>query len=340
VAKTAPARTRRSKTEVQQELQSVLREAAAERETADPRLEEAARARDKEVREVAAAVTVEAVVQDIAGLGLQVSKALGDLSARLVQQVGRLTTLREAASIEQRELDRLHKIDVVATSLGQILQDHAAKKQALEAEMAAARAAWETETAEREQAQREYDDGLKKQRQREAEDYEYRKALERKKAQDKYDEEQRLRDRQNREKQEALEKSWQEREAALKAREDELAQLRKEAETFPKRLAQEVDRAVAEAKRQADQQLEQRLLVVGKDAEADKRVAQLQVRTLEEAVARQAEQVAALQKQLDEAKQQVQEIAVKAIEGASGARALAHVNQIAIEQARTRPPQG
>lgn len=333
-------RTRRSKSEVQQELQSVLREAAAEREMADPRLEEAARARDAEVRQAGAAVTMEAVVQGIADLGLQVSKALGDVSARLIAEVERLTTLREAVAIEQRELERLHKIDVVATSVAQLLQDHAARKQALEAEVATDRAAWEAETAERERAGREYEETLKKQRQREAEDYEYRKALERKKAQDKYDEEQRVRDRQNREKQETLEKSWQEREAALKTREDEVAQLRKEAETFPKRLAQEVERAAAEARRQAEQQFEQRLLIATKDAEADKRLADQRIKTLEEIVARQAEQMTALQKQLDEAKQQVQEIAVKAIEGASGARALSHVNQIAMEQARTRPPQG
>ena len=201
-------------------------------------------------------------------------------------------------------------------------------------------AEWEAETEARERGGREFEETLKKQRQRENDEFEYQKALERKKAQDKYDEEQRLRDRQNREKQEALEKSWQEREAALKAREDEIAQLRKESDLFPKRLAQEVDRAVAEARRQAEQQAEQRLLVAGKDAEADRRVAELRVKTLEESVAHQAGQLVTLQKQLDEAKQQVQDIAVKAIEGASGARALAHVNQIAMEQARTRPSQG
>jgi colicin import membrane protein len=77
-----------------------------------------------------------------------------------------------------------------------------------------------------------------------------------------------------------------------------------------------------------------------KEREADRRLAELQIKTLEEGVARQATQVAALQKQLDEAKQQVQDIAVKAIEGASGARALSHVNQIAMEQAKTRAGQG
>ena len=126
----------------------------------------------------------------------------------------------------------------------------------------------------------------------------------------------------------------------LKAQEEELTRLRSEAESFPKRLKQEVDRAVAEALRQAEQRLEQQLMLASKDAAADKRVAELQIKTLEENAARQTEQLAKLQNQLEEAKRQVQEIAVKAIEGASGATALAHVDQIAREQARTRPPQG
>jgi len=75
-----------------------------------------------------------------------------------------------------------------------------------------------------------------------------------------------------------------------------------------------------------------------KEAETEKRLATLQVKTLEDTITRQAAQIEALQKQMDEAKQQVQDIAVKAIEGASGAKALAHINQIAMEQAK-RPQQ-
>jgi ribonuclease HI len=73
-----------------------------------------------------------------------------------------------------------------------------------------------------------------------------------------------------------------------------------------------------------------------KESEAEKRLAELQIKTLEDTLSRQSAQMAALQKQLDEAKQQVQEIAVKAIEGASGAKALSHINQIAMEQAKHR----
>ena len=51
---------------------------------------------------------------------------------------------------------------------------------------------------------------------------------------------------------------------------------------------------------------------------------------------RQYAQIEGLAQRLEEAKKQVQDIAIKAIEGASGARALSHVNQIAMEQAKTR----
>lgn len=340
MAKTTATRARRSKAETQQEFEDIRRQAAAERETADARADETARLKEAEVRQAVEGVTVERVIQDLAAVGLHVSKALGDLSARLAEEVGRLSAVREAVAIEQRELERLHRLDVVATTVAQLLQEHEAKRLALQREVAEARDAWEAESKERERADKEFEDTLKKQRQREAEDYEYRKALERKKAQDKYDEDVRLREKQNREKQEALVKSWDERESGLKAQEGEMERLKKEVETFPQRLKQEVDRAIADARRQGAQALEQQLLLASKDAAADTRVAELQIKTHEETIARQAEQIAALQKQMEEAKRQVQDIAVKAIDGASGAKALSHINQIAMEQARTRPQQG
>jgi len=79
-------------------------------------------------------------------------------------------------------------------------------------------------------------------------------------------------------------------------------------------------------------------VLLKKEAETEKRLSIMPVKTLEETIARQSAQIVALQKQVDEAKQQVQDIAVKAIEGASGAKALAHINQIAMEQAK-RPQQ-
>ena len=114
--------------------------------------------------------------------------------------------------------------------------------------------------------------------------------------------------------------------------------MRKEAQEFPETIKTESDKAAVLAAKAAEQKFEQEILLLKKEAETEKRLATMQINTLEEAMARQAAQIAALQKQVDEAKLQVQDIALKAIEGASGAKALSHINQIAMEQAK-RPQQ-
>lgn len=333
----APARAKRTKAEIQREFDHIQEESVDARESSDPKLEEASRRHETEVREIVEGVTVESVVQRISGLGLDIAKALSGVSGRLTEEVQLLASVREAVDLERKELDRLHKIDIAATALDQLVQDYSRQKLELEAEIAARRAAWEEEAARVDRERKEQEDSLKKQRQREAEDFEYKKAQERKKAQDKYDEEVRLQEKKNQEKQEALEKSWQGRELALKDREEELARLRKEAETFPKRLETEAGAAAERARREAEARLQQEILVMKKDADAEKRMGELRVKMLEETVAHQHTQIAALEKQLSDAKQQVQDIAVKAIEGASGAKALSHINEIAMEQAKNRP---
>lgn len=67
--------------------------------------------------------------------------------------------------------------------------------------------------------------------------------------------------------------------------------------------------------------------------------ASLERQELEDLVARQNGQLADKQNRMDEAKKQVQEIAMRAIEGASGAKTLAHVNEIAMELAKHRGTQ-
>ena len=151
------------------------------------------------------------------------------------------------------------------------------------------------------------------------------------------EEEMRHVEKKNQERQETLEKGWRQREAELKAREEELTHLRKEVEGFPARLQNDAETAALRVRRETEAKFEQEVLVLKKDAETEKRLAELHVRTLEETLARQAAQIVTLEKQLVEAKQQVQDIAVKAIEGASGSKALSHVNQIAMEQAKNRP---
>jgi colicin import membrane protein len=334
----SPLRAKRPRAEVQEEFSTIREEVETARQTAEPKREEPLRQQEADARGAVEGISVDGVVQHVSGLGLEISKALSELSAKLVEEVNRLASVRQAVELEQKELQRLHKIDIGATALDQLVQDYRQEKERQDAEIAAQRTAWEAESEQTERERREQEENLKKLRQREMDDYEYKKTLERKRAQDKYDEEVRAAEKKNKERQEALEKDWSRREAELKEREEELSRLRKESQEFAARLRSESEQAAAQATKAAELKFEQQLLILRKDGEADKRLADLRIKGLEETISGRSAQITSLQKQLDEAKQ-VQQIALQAIEGASGAKALAHINQIAMEQAKPRSPQ-
>ena len=185
--------------------------------------------------------------------------------------------------LERQEIERLHKIDVAATALDQLVQEYEKRKEELESEIAGQRSVWEDNVQAAERERKEQEESLKKQRQREIDEYEYKKNLERKRAQDKYDEELRLQEKKNKDRQETLEKSWAQREAALGEQEGELARLRKEAVEFPARLQREIEQAAARAVKEAQQHADQQALLLKKEAESDRRIAELQIKTLEDA---------------------------------------------------------
>ena len=334
-----PPRAKRAKVEIQQEFSALQDELEMSRDSSDPKAEELARHKENDVRQAVEGISVDGVVEQISKLGLEISRALNGVSEKLADEVNRLATLRAAVGLERQELERLHKIDVAATALDQMVQEYEKQKEHLEAEIATQRSVWEENVASTERERKEQEESLKKQRQRDIDEYEYKKNLERKRAQDKYDEDLRLQEKKNKEKQEALDKSWSEREGVLREQEEELKRLRKEALDFPARLQREMEQAAAQAAKAATQQAEQQALLLKKESEGDKRIAELQIKGLEDMVARQNTQIAELHKQVDEAKRQVQEIAVRAIEGASGAKTLTHVNEIAMEQAKHRGQQ-
>lgn len=334
------ARSRKTKAEMQQELEDVFTAVSQEKESSTPKTLELVKLKAIEVKESVKGITVDGIVQSISHLGLNISRVLSDLSENLVGETQSLQNLHEAVELETMELARLHKIDVVATSLDQLVEDYRVQKDQLESEMTTRQTEWQQKREDWAGEQKEFEENLKKQRQREKEEYEYQKLLDRKKEEDEYETKIRQQERANREKQEQSDKNWKERENNLKEREEELVRLRKEVSEFPDRLKKEIDRTVAESRKNLETDHQQKILFLQKDSEADKKIAELKVGSLEENLSRQSEQMQIMEKQLQEAKKQVQEIAVKAIEGASGARALSHVNQIAMEQAKTRSPQG
>lgn len=338
MAKPPPPRPRRTKTTLERDRKTL--EGSLDKEKAEETVKgpQVVAEEGRVIRETVHDVSPDTVAQRMTALSLDVSKTLSMLAEKLNGEVTLLDNVRRAVTLETQELERLHGRDVVASSLEELLEEYREKKATLETEMKVRQEEWQAQQDLRARQLREQEEELRRQRQREKEEYEYQKALERKKDQDKYDEEKKLRDRTLKEREEALGKDWAAREALLKEREQELAALKAEVDKFPGKLQAEVTRAVADAVKAQEEKAKQQLVLLQKDRDTDKQVAVLRIAALEETVARQSAQIESLQGRLEDARVQVREIAVQAIEGASGARALAHINQIAMEQAKHRAP--
>jgi len=330
-------RGKRSKAELENQFSSLVEQTTLEKANVSPKMELAAQIQEAEAKAAVSEITVEVVVKKLSDLNLEISRTLSNLAEKMTGEVTLLRSFREAVSLESRELQRLHGIDIAASSIDQLVADYNDKKRLVETEIANATAEWEKIQESKKLQETDYAETLKKNRIRETEDYEYKKTLERKKLQDRFEEENRLKEKQNRETQEALEKSWKQREEELKSREEELSSLKKEVEKFPSHLASECAKAAKEATKEAEAKYNQEIAHLKRDLIVEKQIGELKIKQLQDTLTIQQTQMSSLQTQLDEAKRQVQDIAVKAIEGASGAKALSHINQIAIEQAKNRP---
>lgn len=277
----------------------------------DPKAVQTAKDRATKTQQAAKALTVEGVVKDIASLGVKVNQVLGTISQGLTTKLDELRTAQDAIALAEQELQTISDKETVVLATNELVFQHQRRMAELEAELAS-----------KEQEAKEFDTELAKRRQRESADYEYSKLQERKRAEDAFQ------DRMTRQRKEAddaleqLQKDWKQREEGIKAKEAALAAREDEVAGFPARLEQEVSKAVATATKSVHAEYGVKAALAAKDAEADKRQAAQEVAGLRQTIATLEGTVQALREELSVKSSQVQEIAVAAVQSASGRQAL------------------
>jgi len=95
-----------------------------------------------------------------------------------------------------------------------------------------------------------------------------------------------------------------------------------------------VDKAVKEATERLNLETKNREELLKKEFLGEKNVFTTRIESLEKLVKEQSEQITRITQQLEKAYQQVQDIAVKTIEGASSMKSLASIQQWISEQMR------
>jgi hypothetical protein len=273
-------------------------------------------------------LTAESAVKKVTEAGLTINRTLAGINEQVMALVEELKQLDEAIKLKTEELTALHGQDIAASAIDVLVAEYDRKKEELQAEMERLQkeiADTRTKFSQDLAAER---DALEVARKRAEEEYTYAMQLSRKKEQDAFAEQMRVQSAAERDRKEKLEKEWAVREEALKLREKELEELRKQVADFPAVLKKETGAAAAIASNQVKSDWEMKFTLAQKDAETAQRVASMEIASLKETNAKQAQAILSLQTELNEAKRQVQAIAEKALESASGARALAEVQGV------------
>jgi len=291
----------------------------------------------KEVQILAAvqATTAESVIQKINQLKQEMARTLSDLGDKLASEVEKYNQVQEAIDIKEKEVKEVFEIDRAAGTLAALIEAQHREKEEFEREMAEERERlnaeielmreqWKGEKAEHDALAKEQDALEAKRRQREKEEYRYAFEREQQLARDKFEDEKAklLAEKAQIENEmkalrEQTEKNLQERERQVAEREKEFESLQIQVQDFPKRLEAAVAAAVKDAAERIQREAKYQQDLLHKDFEGQKNVLTARIQSLEKSVKEQADQLARLSQQQEAAYQKIQDVAVKAIEGAS-----------------------
>jgi hypothetical protein len=315
------ANTKKEMLQAYTELKKLLTQ--RERELFD-----AKKMREQDRRRATEAAATEAVATDpverIAELEKDLAGELRDLATRFSAERDRYRALCEEIENKQADLARVFEVETAAVDLAALLQAQKAQEEEFasqmarekaehEATMAARKAEWKDEAARYEQQRK---------REREEHTYEWKRELARKKTELQDELAELTSQIQSRQAEfdaqvEARERSLTEREEAVAERERVLDDLQARVDAFPDERDAAVSRAVEEtrARLESEHDLARKLLT--KEFEGQIHVLESRIASLTDLVAQQAQQIEASAQQQSRAYEQVQDIASKAVAGAT-----------------------
>ncbi len=274
--------------------------------------------------------------------------AVSELSEKLTSEATKLEELRRVVGEEVQQLQELHSLeDVAEDTLDNLIQQYeesaktftdelSERGETVEQELLELRLAWEKEQELQKLTVTERNDNQQKARDRDEELYDYDLNLQRNLDIEEYEQRQQGLYQEIEEFRQEQEKRWAEREKAISERESLSADVKAKVEAFSKELEANIKNGKDTGRNIGNYQAKIKADLLAKDIEGQKQNYELQIQGMLQTIQNQDARLASLSQQLDSALKQVQDLAVKAIEGSSNLRSFEAVREIAIEQAKTQ----
>lgn len=272
--------------------------------------------------------------------------AVSNLSAQLISEASSLEELQTKVTEITERLAELHAIETIEDETLEALitnYEESAKtfaeafetrKEALEQELQDAEVAWQKEQESHQRDRREQDEDARKARQREEQDYQYELELERNKSDEDYEQAQKQLYQALAEIRETQEKAWTERETAIAEQEKEQTDAKTKVEAFESDLEKQKQEGKDAGRKIGNYNAKVKSDLRGKEIEGKRQNYTLRIDALESTIANNDARIQSLSKKLDATLKQVQDLAVKAIEGRANRAALEDMKAITSELAK------
>jgi hypothetical protein len=241
-------------------------------------------------------------------LAKSLNESLAFLNERIEAEAKKFAELRQAIELSKKELEVNYNIRIAAETIGELVAEHADKKESAEKDFEKRKAGIELEIAETRRAwereKEEYGYALKQKREREELAYSEERAKQ--------------------------VKGLEDREAEIKQQEDEIAQVKKLSEDLPETIRLEVEKKEKEILKRFEGEFAFKSESLKKDWELERRLAEMKNKNLEEQLKKQDFEMTMLKKEAEASNKKAQELAVRIVEAGARAKSPAETGVAAV----------
>lgn len=288
--------------------------------------------------------TVKILDQLQIGFGTSVSY----LSKQLTAEATTLEEISKLISEEQKQLEELHDLETIEEEtidslIIQYQNDYKIFSEEFELqsdnkqqEIYQLNQSWNKEKDIHSREIKNINEERKKSKQRDIEEYQYQLDLTRDIDEEKYEQNKQAKYQELEVHRQELEQQWQDKEEEIASKEKEYTEAQEQVAEFEEKLRKKIRQGEEEGKAIGTYQAKIRQDLRTKEIAGEQKNYQLKIEDLQQTINSQEARITKLIQQLDAAQKQVQDLAVKAIEGTANRQSYEAMKEIAMEQAKTQ----
>ncbi|MDJ0773425.1 MAG: hypothetical protein QNJ49_08345 [Mastigocoleus sp. MO_167.B18] len=286
-------------------------------------------------------------IESLSKLQLGFGSAINELSDKLTKKASHLGEIQEDVENELQELKQLYNLTVTENTLDSLIQSYNNNSKSYQEEFSqlserllekieAEKNTWNKEQDEHKITVKERNDSLNRNRRRDDSEYKYNLEIQRTLEKEEYEQQQAYLYQELEELQQESEKAWKERENTIAEQEKEFEEYKSKVEAFPSEKQAAIKKATELGKGIAQYQARIKSDLYATEVGGQKNFYEQRLQSLENTISNQQERIVNLSEQLESALQQVQDLAVKAIEGNANLNSYQAMKEIALEQAKVQ----